>query len=352
MDKNKPIIVIKSNDRNLEEDFIKACEKIYNKQNDAFCGIDFEFNNKNNVRSIGSMQIIFIFDATKYYDIDYEKPVYILNPMKLRNKNLFIKYILCSKVTKIFHGSDSLDYPHIYNDILHQNNDQFIKFINHSIDTRFMCEISKRIMKKVGVLDITSNKCSIYNALYDHMIIDQDMFNKLESISAKINYNKPWIIDKLTENQLIYSAYDVMYLYDLVHVITKSIIPTKSNNILNYDPISVVNRLYRYYMLNRLNIIDIDTICRNISIADNNDNIMKIHLMTIDFVHKNTVYKIDLTMGDFLFIDTMRKTILSCLRVYNIDNIAKYFNESHFFNMLKGNETIKKMFLIATNIKI
>jgi hypothetical protein len=295
------------------------------------------------------MQIIFIFDASQYYNSEYKKPIYILNPMKLKSKDLFIKYILCSKVTKIFHGSDSLDYPHIFTDILKQDKKQFIKFVNHSIDTRFMCELSKRIMQRAGVLDIRSNKCSIYNALFDHKIINKDMFDNLEAMSSKINYHKPWIIEKLTENQIKYSAYDVIYLYDLVHMITKIIKPISENKVLDCDPISVIDRLYRYHMLNRLNIIDISMICKNTNTSsENDDKIMETYLMTVNLNMNDQVHKIDLMVEDFLFIDTIRKSILNCLRVYgNNKSLDKFLDKSlgssEMFNMMKGNETIKKL---------
>ena len=78
------IIIVKTNeDKRL---FIEDCKKIFLINSaDKFCGIDFEFNTnrKINKRYIGLMQIIFVFDATKYYDQSYEKLIYILDPNRL-----------------------------------------------------------------------------------------------------------------------------------------------------------------------------------------------------------------------------------------------------------------------------
>jgi hypothetical protein len=362
--KDKPIIVVDS--ENKKNDFVLSCEKIYRlskiNNNLTFCGIDFEFNMNwsKKIRYIASMQIIFIFNSEKYHSIDVEKPVYILDPMKLNinQKKLFIKYILCSHVIKIFHGSDSLDYPHIFTDILNNNKKKFIKFVNYSIDTRFMCEISKRLMHKIG-LNTRSNKCSIYNALIDLNVISDDIFNKLENISSKINYNKPWIISKLSENQIIYSAYDVMYLYDLVEKITQSIRPFNAQNEHNIDPVSLVNRLYRFHMLNKLQICNFSQKCKNIydtyknnrkETDDSEEKIMQMSLTSIQYTDNNlNIHNMNLSFDDVLFIDTIRKSILICLKVYqinkqvDIDKINKYLINSKVFNSIRGNQSILKM---------
>lgn len=372
--KDKPITVVKTNDDQIK--FIEDCRKIYTMckkdHTSTFCGIDFEFNMnwKLKERYIGSMQIIFIFNNIKYSDPEYEKPVYILNPIKLTNENkkLFTKYILCSRVVKIFHGSDSLDYPHIYKDVLKQNKRKFIKFINNSVDTRFLCEFSKRVMMRAGVLDVRSKKCSIYNALVDHDAIDQDMFDKLEKISSKINYNKLWIIEELKDHQIIYSAHDVMHLYDLLEKITQKIKPIKdvpetidSNRYPGrpIDPLSLVNRLYRFHILNRLSICKMSVKCRNIYDTYHFDKkhtdtldqkIMEDYLTSVQYVDKNSVvHKLELTFDDVLFIDTTRKSILNCLRVYetyrpkDVEIIDRYMNESQIFKLMKGHESITQI---------
>src|SRR5271156_5287948 len=191
---DKPFAVVTTNDN--KKSFIQDCQKIYDiteKSGRTFCGIDFEFNMnwKTKERYIGSMQIIFIFDGSKYHDKSFIKPIYVLDPSKLSSsdKELFIKYIIKSKVIKIFHGSDSLDYPYMFNDLLKNNKYVFIEFINSSVDTRFLCETSKRIKSRIG-MDAPSNKCSIYNALYNNDVINEETFDKLTKIGDKINYNK------------------------------------------------------------------------------------------------------------------------------------------------------------------
>ena len=186
-------------------------------------------------------------------------------------------------------------------------------------------------------------------------MISDDIFNKLEGISSKINYNKPWIINKLSENQIIYSAYDVMYLYDLVEKISQSINPLEHN----INPISLVNRLYRFHMLNRLQICNFSKKCKYIydsykfekKETDNSEEkIMEMPLTTIQYTDNNlTIHKFDLIFDDILFIDTIRKSILICLKVYqinkknDIDKINNYLIKSKVFNLIRGNPSILKM---------
>ena len=70
-------------------------------------------------------------------------PEYINEPSDLIKKKMLTTRILCNrKVVKILHGSDSLDIPFVYNELL-ENNVNMIKDFNLSfIDTEFLCEYS------------------------------------------------------------------------------------------------------------------------------------------------------------------------------------------------------------------
>ncbi len=380
--KDKPITIV-INELTINQ-FIKECHNIYEtckkKTNDSYCGIDFEFNMnwKTKERYISLMQIIFITNANNYHNTEIMKPIYILDPLKFNHTVMkkMKKYIFCSKVIKIFHGSDSLDYPHVYEHILNKNKKKFIKFINYSIDTRFMCEISKRIMTRLGLISIDNKKCSIYNALFDHGILDKQSFDQLTLMSSKINYNKEWKIKDLSQEQISYAIYDVSYLYDLVHTIVLSIKNSKHViGMMNVDLISVINRMYRFHMINRLKISSISYRCKSLTdlkkISKENLNhidqkIMDNYLMTIIYnqpiLHTNTTsndthtYELTINLEDILNIDTLRKSILFCLRVYEINesdtiNVTEFIKKSKPFNLLKGHETILDLINIIKNKK-
>jgi hypothetical protein len=139
-----------------------------------------------------------------------------------------------------------------------------------------------------------------------------------------------------------------MYLYDLLDVVANRLV--NHNNTV--DIVSVISRLYRYHMMNRLNITDISNRCK--IIIDNNKlskkeiisidkKIMGIKLANISYVdvYKNK-HKIELLIGDVLSLDTIRKNNIYCLRAltFNIDEVKNIFSNSEIFDELKGKETI------------
>src|SRR5205823_12066053 len=87
----------------------------------------------------------------------------------------------------------------------------------------------------------------------------------LTEISSKINYRKPWWINKLKPEQTMYAAYDVAFIFDLLVNMTNIIRPVKdTNNPISVDVLSIINRVYRFYMTGRLKIDDTVQKCINI----------------------------------------------------------------------------------------
>ncbi len=352
-EKDKPITVVV--DHMTVDKFLIDCQNLSFSKN-GICGIDFEFdmNWKTKERYISLMQIILINDPEKYKDINVIKPIYLVDPLRQLSEpqmEQLIEYIFCSNVIKIFHGSDSLDFPHIYISILRGNKNKFIRFINKSVDTRFLCEISKRVMRRVGMININDNKCSLYNALLDHTVIDQKLFDVLTKISSKINYNKKWEIQKLSPEQISYSSLDVSYLFDLLENITKFISPISPGQKSN-DLLSIVTRLYRFHIINKLEIIKITNKCKNNVESKRlskdqlfaiDQKIMEHYLMDILIDEKI----VPIYFEDILSIDTTRKSILFCLRAFAVNDdqtlIDKYFINSKIFNRLKGRHSIIKL---------
>jgi len=328
-------------DNDTINNFINDCKKMYKYKSKSFYGIDLEYNLKNKIRTIGLMQIILIYENYKQ--------IYILEPLSFNKKHikLLIKYVFCSYCIKIFHGSDSLDYHYIYKDII-KNKKKFIQFINTSVDTRLLCEISKRILSKNNIN--VNKKCSIYNALLDHNIIDKQLFDKLEELSSKINYNKEWNIKSLSDTQLKYSIYDIYYLYDLLEVITNKYITV--SNLLKTDLISLINRLYRFNMLNKFEIINLSNLCKKhipyIDYDNVHNKIMKIPLMKIKY---DNIQETNIYIEDILSIDIIRKNIMYCLTYYSVDNtIMAEFEKNKYFMYMKGSDTIMDLMKLV-NIK-
>jgi len=303
------MIYIIINTQDKENEFINLCHNIYKKSLTEliYCAIDFEYNKnyKTNERYIALAQIKF----------DKDENIYIFNLLKFRKKKKLIKYIFCSKLIKIFHGSDSLDYPHIYN-YLSKNNKKFIKFINYSIDTLFLCNLYQTLTNK---LKLTNNKkCNLYDALYLTQIIDNQKYNELINICSKINYNKNWFIHNLTENQIIYSSYDVIYSIELFK---KLVLLLNYNNI-----ISVINKIYRFHILCKLKIINNN---------ETNKKQNKYISQNMTIIYENKKYILNVDIDDLLNITIIRKTIFYLLQNKFNDNIK----------LLKGYNLLLKYFI-------
>jgi len=157
-----------------------------------FC-IDFEFNNKN----CGLMQLY----ITKL------NVIYLLSPETFTslNKEKLIQKIFISSNDKILHGSESLDIPYIYNQLLKGKIDWIIKFTNHLYDTRFICAF------------LNFPRCNIYQSLINFNLIDNKRLEELKNIESKLGkiWRIHWDASKLTNNEAQYALYDVLYLSKL-----------------------------------------------------------------------------------------------------------------------------------------
>ena len=72
----------------------------------------------------------------------------------------FIHKIICSSNNyKIFHGSDSLDIPYLYFDLLNNNTKLIKKFNKKFIDTKYLCEFDYFRQ------NLNLGKCKIYSIL-------------------------------------------------------------------------------------------------------------------------------------------------------------------------------------------
>ena len=338
---DKSVTII--NNVNIVNDFMNDCERINRSpKNKSFCCIDIEFNRENNEHKIGIIQLMFIFDNEFYYNKMHIKPIYIFNLkyfFTISQRDKFIDMILCNEnVIKIFHGSDSLDYKAIYKELIKKKT-KFIKFLNSSVDTLILCQFSKNIKNKLNIELKYSSKCSIYYALYDHNIINEEQFNYLTSIN--INYNEHWIITKLKNKYLHYAIYDVYYLYDLFATIC--------NEFLNIKILSILNRLYRLHILNKFSIIDssiIDDTNNKMIIKSqlNNDKINNfinnIKICNMECIFEKKIITVDVYVNDILNIEILRKNTIRYVKYFYLSQLTKQRNcvcDNTYIKLLKGN---------------
>ena len=109
-----------------------------------------------------------------YQDYQIENEDTTLNPGEAFS---LVKKILGNyRILKILHGSEALDIPYMFNDLI-QSTKYIIRFTNSFIDTRYICEYYNLEN------NLKDRKCKIYDFLLDHQIIDSKKVEELEKNS-------------------------------------------------------------------------------------------------------------------------------------------------------------------------
>jgi hypothetical protein len=162
-------------------------------------GIDYEFNRRN----IALAQFSF-------YPIRNSKYVFICDPnmFDLTQQKILLKTVYISNIERIMHGSDSLDIPYVFANVLQNNANNIILFTSTLYDTRFLCEYSKAYVMHAD------NKCSIYDALLYFGIISKKKYDELNDINDSMGpvQDVNWNVKKMSSFHLKYASYDVLYL--------------------------------------------------------------------------------------------------------------------------------------------
>ena len=169
-----------------------------------YVGMDYEFN----TRKIALMQTSFERYILKNKQIN--NYIWIIYPPELTKDQVqyLIDYIMISPtIKKICHGSDSLDIPYLFQDLFQNNLDVIKKFIEHTYDTRFLCEYYKNSVNN-------EKKCSIYDALKYFGTITDKKYVELNGISDSVGPNQDviWNIHKMSSFHIKYAFYDVYFL--------------------------------------------------------------------------------------------------------------------------------------------
>jgi hypothetical protein len=196
------------NNTNLVENkkgFLNELTKINDKINDKIkiC-LDYEFNNN----KIGLVQVMI---SNK----NISNNIYLFNPLDFNQVELELikEAIYLSPYPKILHGSEGLDIPYIYSNVLNNNSSEIKQFTDYLTDTRFKCEL------------LNHKKCSLYDILYETKSIN-DKQNKILLDNYKKNgkiYKINWNTQKMTLEQYMYAAFDVIFLRRLDRILNKQL---------------------------------------------------------------------------------------------------------------------------------
>lgn len=204
----------------------------YKKKKNKYVSIDFEYSNN----KIKLWQVCFYYKKSNNIFVIMEKYI------NKNNMDIIIKKLLTSKIIKIFHGGESLDFPYLINVI--KNPKKIFKFLKYSFDTKFFCEYYKALKNEKQI-------CNIYDAMIYFGVMSQGKYNELQEINKKNGpiWKVNWDHINKNNNLLIYTIYDVIYLKDLL----LKMYEIYKNENLNEDFYSI-QKLNTFVILKRNNI--------------------------------------------------------------------------------------------------
>jgi hypothetical protein len=196
------LVICNSDNKNkLLEDYIKEFIKI---KGHKLIGVDFEFNRVKNKREIALCQIKFVKNN--------KDDIFLFYPPDI-NKDIF-KNLLLSDCIKILHGSESLDLPYLFDNIISINDRD--KFFHNLIDTRYLCEYynsSNNIEGKCRIYDLLLNMKVINKKKYDDLMKNDKLMGNIWDINIDIK--------NMSRELIKYSIYDVLYLPQLYYKFPK-----------------------------------------------------------------------------------------------------------------------------------
>lgn len=330
---------------------IYALESLFNKH--FYIGIDFEYTFRqiklaqlNFEHNVSLKSIIYMVDPTE------------LDPIMLSN---FINLIICNKyIKKILHGSDSLDIPYMYNQLLDKDPEKIISFTKTMIDTRFLCEYYKLTKS-----DPSNNKCSIYDeesdrsAIYYFNVISEKQQEKLSDVlkSMPPPHDIVWNIHKMPKSQVLYAQYDVIFLkyfyYRIIYMATleNSTDLGKRNTIELYR--YVLFELTQFIYLEQNQITFLIAKCKEEVDTLNNYFIKKSNLKMIDIFNKISInlitYSPNVNIDNILKINHFKKYMIIIIKriTYGfISQICKvYKDKNNFWSQKLNNQFIFDFFV-------
>lgn len=187
--------------KNILQKYILFLDKQKSKQ---YLGLDFEFNKG----TIAMAQLN--LDKFKF---NKQNVILLFDPNDQFITNTFKKIILNKNIWIILHGAESLDLPYLIKQLIKKPK-EIVKMFQNLIDTKYLCQYI--LQKKDG-------RCKINFFLEQEEIISKQFLD--EMLQNEKNMGEIYLIHvdvkNLTRHLLLYSAYDVVFLPELIRKIKK-----------------------------------------------------------------------------------------------------------------------------------
>jgi hypothetical protein len=275
-----------------------------------YVGFDYEFNN----RKIALCQVcLFTYRPSKY--------IWIFDPTELNKEQLnrvIDSIYISNNITKILHGSDSLDIPYMYHELFQDNKNTILQFTDKIIDTRFLCEFNKLLLK------YENKKCSIYDALLYFNTINQNTYDKLQNVNKNMGpvFAINWNIHTLTQYHVKYALYDVLFLRSFVKNINKKA------PIYSYS-MNIIPDITKFVFLEKQNVTNL---LQQINFVNNmNTYIISNYNVTLVDIY-NKIVSSDVKLGKYKFgiknilgIDYLKSSVAILIKFIVYYTICKQF---------------------------
>lgn len=248
-----------------------AVESLFNTH--FYVGLDFEYTGIDPVYKRKKIQLA---QMNFEHNTDLRSIIMIVSPDSLNKsepitnnigimmKN-FVRLIMCNgHIKKILHGSDALDIPYIYNEMLENDAIKIMKFTRALIDTKLLCEYYK-----LNLSTPSDSVCKMYTVLDYFKVISPEKIVELDFMIEELGPHQDlrWDnIQKMPKNQLLYALYDVIYLkyfyYQILFLATEETTdPLKKKSIMTLYK-HVLYELTQFAYLERNKITFVQSKCK------------------------------------------------------------------------------------------
>lgn len=323
---NKQIkLYIGNNNKNLEEiKNILLNYKVYldDQQKKKLLGLDFEFNKG----TIAMAQL----NLDKFL-VNNKEVVLLFDPTDKIIENLFRKIILHPKLWICLHGGESLDIPYLTKQLIKKAKDMVL-FFKNLIDTKYLCDYS--LLKDSG-------RCKINYFLYQQKIITKKFLDDMLKNEEKMGpiYLVHVDVKKLSDELLLYSAYDVIFLPELIRKLENKLpmieiirflqinYLMKYNLLKNFNETKIIiDKINNSYFTNfktNNRLIDIITPLIEIAQSQELNNLKNIpgFKKIIELIEKSYLYPIFIKKNNLKLIDSSGNNLKPLTLPSEIENI-------------------------------
>lgn len=296
------------NIKNIIEKYIDFLNKQKEKQ---LLALDFEFNKG----TIAMAQL-----NLDKFKIEHQDIILLFDPTDKFITNTFRKLIIHKNIWLILHGAESLDLPYLIKQLIQKPTDM-VKMFKNFIDTKYLCDYI--LLDKDGRCKINyfiQQENIISKEFLDEMMLNEKNMGPIYLVHVDVKNLKPSL--------LLYSAYDVIFLPELIRKI-KVYVPfieiiriTQINYMMKYNLlkqyvetkniIALINNSYFSKLPKNKNKL-IDIIPPLIHMAQNTQ-LKKLKLIPgfkkiIELIEKSFIYPIFLKNDNLILINHKGKNI-------------------------------------------